>query len=120
MYNAGVLGRLMAEVNENADARPRDALWSQGARGAALTFYALLPATLPRCLAYALYRWEVCVRATAVVGIVGAGGLGRRLSEQLTRFDYPAVATTLLFFVGLTFLADLVSTSVRRGLRAEG
>lgn len=117
LYNAGVLGRLMAEVNENAPDAPRRSLATQGASGITGIFYALLPQTLPRHLAYVLYRWEVCIRATAVVGLVGAGGLGRRLSEQLTSFNFPAVMTTLLFFLALTFLVDLISTGVRRVVR---
>lgn len=118
VYNLGVLGRLMAEVMENRDQRPGRALAAQGASAAQVFFYAVLPQTLPRCLAYILYRWEVCIRATAVVGIVGAGGLGRRLDEQLTRFDYPSVLTTLFFYLGLTFLVDGISTLIRRSLRA--
>jgi phosphonate transport system permease protein len=117
LYNLGVLGRLMAEVTENVDNRPLRALIAQGASPPQVFLYGVLPKTLPRCVSYILYRWEVCIRATAIVGIVGAGGLGRRLSEQLTRFDYPAVVTTLLFFIGLTFLVDLISATVRRTLR---
>jgi phosphonate transport system permease protein len=117
LYNGGVLGRLMTEVNENASDLPRRALAAQGASGAQTIFYGLLPQTLPRCIAYILYRWEVCIRATAIVGIVGAGGLGRRLDEQLNRFDYPAVFTILLFYLALTFLVDMISALVRRTVR---
>jgi phosphonate transport system permease protein len=59
----------------------------------------------------------VCIRATAVVGIVGAGGLGRALDEQLNRFDFPAVTTVLLFYLVLTFVVDMISALVRRTLR---
>lgn len=117
LYNLGVLGRLMAEVAENADDRPLRALRAQGASPAQVFLYGVLPAALPRDLAYVLYRWEVCIRATAVVGIVGAGGLGRLLSEQMTRFDYRGVTTTLLFYLALTFLVDLISAAVRRAVR---
>jgi len=59
----------------------------------------------------------VCIRATVIVGLVGAGGLGRLLTEQLSSFDYRGVVTTLLFFIGLTFIVDLISTLVRRTIR---
>ena len=117
LYNFGILGRLKAEVVENLDDRPLRALKAQGAPEGGLFLYGVLPATLPRFVAYSLYRWEVCIRATVIVGLVGAGGLGRLLTEQLSSFDYPGVAATLIVFVLLTFLVDLISASVRRTMR---
>lgn len=117
LYTLGVLGRLMAEVVENLDRRPLDALRAQGASGWQVFLYGVLPETLPRFTAYLLYRWEVSIRATVMVGLVGAGGLGRLLTEQLSSFDYQGVAMTVLFYIGLTFLVDLVSVVVRRDLR---
>jgi phosphonate transport system permease protein len=117
VYTLGVLGRLMAEVTENLDARPLRALKAQGASGAQIFLYGVLPATVPRNTAYLLYRWEVAIRATAMVGLVGAGGLGRLLQEQMSSFDYSAVLGTLIFYVGLTFLVDMVSALARRDLR---
>ncbi|MDP9453816.1 MAG: ABC transporter permease subunit, partial [Actinomycetota bacterium] len=103
VYNFGILGRLMAEVVENLDPRPVRALRSQGA-GAAQSFaYGALPRTLPRFAAYGLYRWEVTIRETVVVGLVGAGGLGSLLALQLAAFDYQAVTATLVALVTLTF-----------------
>jgi phosphonate transport system permease protein len=116
-YNLGVLGRLMAETTENVDARPLRALKSQGATNAQLFLYGVLPQTLPKNLAYILYRWEVCVRATVVVGLVGAGGLGRLLGDHLASFSYRSVLTSLIFYVGLTFLVDMISAAVRRAVR---
>jgi phosphonate transport system permease protein len=117
LYNLGVLGRLMAEVTENADSRPLRALKGQGATNAQVFAYGVLPQTLPKNLAYVLYRWEVCVRATVVVGLVGAGGLGRVLADQLAAFDYRSVLTSLIFYIGLTFLVDVQSALVRRAVR---
>ncbi|HVM03482.1 MAG TPA: ABC transporter permease subunit, partial [Acidimicrobiales bacterium] len=79
--------------------------------------YATLPAALPRFVAYAVYRWEVTLREAVVVGLVGAGGLGRLLSAQLSAFDYRGAAATLLALVLLTFAADLVGVAIRRSLR---
>ncbi|MGP1384154.1 MAG: PhnE/PtxC family ABC transporter permease [Thainema sp.] len=117
LHNLGILGRLMAEVNENADEAPARALRALGASGSAVVLYSLLPQNLPRFLAYILYRWEVCIRATVIVGLVGAGGLGRLLTEQISSFDYAGVVTTLGVFIVLTFAVDWVSTSARRVLR---
>lgn len=117
VYNMGVLGRLMSQVNESADTRPMRALQAQGASAAQILLYGLLPASLPKCIGYVMYRWEVCVRATVVVGVVGAGGLGQLLEEQLAAFDYRSVATTLAFYVALTLFVDLLSSVVRRAVK---
>lgn len=117
LYNLGILGRLMAEVTENIDQRPLRALRAQGASSAQLFLYGVLPATLPRHLAYVLYRWEVCIRATVMVGFVGAGGIGRLLADQLGSFDYRAVVTSLVAMLVLTFAVDSLSSRIRRTLR---
>ncbi|MEP0837133.1 ABC transporter permease subunit [Trichocoleus sp. AS-A1] len=117
LHNLGILGRLMAEVTENLDERPLRSLKALGASGSQVFLYGVLPRTLPRFIAYILYRWEVCIRATVIVGLVGAGGLGRLLAEQLSSFDYKGLLTTLIMFLALTFIVDMISASVRRTLR---
>lgn len=118
LYNLGILGRLMAEVTENVDQRPLRALQAQGASAVQVLVYGVLPSTLPRCLAYVLYRWEVCIRATVMVGFVGAGGIGRLLADQMSSFDYRSVATSLVAMLVLTFGVDSLSARIRRTLRA--
>ncbi|BAU40780.1 PhnE/PtxC family ABC transporter permease [Leptolyngbya sp. O-77] len=122
LHNLGILGRLMAEVNENLDDRPVRSLHALGASGGQAILYGVLPQNLGRFLAYTLYRWEVCMRETVIVGLVGAGGLGRRLTEQLSSFDYGGLLLTLGCFVALTFLVDLVSQQMRAvvGGRVDG
>lgn len=117
LYNLGVLGRLMAQVHENVDTRPLRALKAQGATSVQMFFYGLLPKVLPRCFAYTLYRWEECTRATVAVGIIGAAGLGRRLSDQLGSFDYRGVVATLIFYILIIFVVDLISSALRRTVR---
>jgi len=117
IHNLGILGRLMAEVIENLDERPLRSLKALGATQSQVFLYGILPLTLPRFLAYILYRWEVCIRATVIVGLVGAGGLGRLLTEQLSSFDYKGLLATLIVFLGLTFVVDMISASIRRSLR---
>ena len=117
LYNLGVLGRLMAEVTENVDRRPLRALKGLGASNPLVFLYGVLPQTFSKNLAFILYRWEVCIRATVVVGLVGAGGLGRVLADQLNSFSYHSLLTTLAVYMGLTFLVDLISAAIRRTLR---
>lgn len=118
LHNLGILGRLMAETVENLDERPLHAIAAGGASDLQVFSYGILPRVWPRFLAYILYRWEVCIRATTVVGLVGAGGLGRLLAEQTSSFDYGAVAVTLLAFGAVTILADWLGTAVRSASRA--
>lgn len=114
IHNLGILGRLMAEVHENLDQRPLVALQVQGVPSTAVFLYGVLPMTLPRFLAYSCYRWEVGMRETVIVGLVGAGGLGRLLSEQLSSFDGSAVIWTLGCFVLLSLSVDWFSHQLVR------
>ena len=117
IHNFGILGRLMAEVNENLLEAPLRGLRSLGATGSGIIFYGILPTNLARFLAYILYRWEVCLRETVIVGLVGAGGLGRLMTEQLSSFDYSGLAATLTVFVLLTVAVDFVSGWMRAAVQ---
>ena len=117
IYNAGVLGRLLAELVENLDHRGEDVLRASGASRVQAFCYDRLPRLAPGFASLGLYRWEVTIRETVVVGLVAAGGLGYVLDAELAAFDYPAVAGTLLALVAVTALVDLLSTRLRRGLR---
>ncbi|HEY9738135.1 MAG TPA: ABC transporter permease subunit, partial [Trichocoleus sp.] len=117
MHNLGILGRLMAESNETLDQKPIRALRTLGASSGQVVLYGILPQNLARFLAYILYRWEVCTRETVIVGLVGAGGLGRLLTEQLSSFDYANLTVTLAAFVALTLGVDLISQQMRNAIR---
>lgn len=117
LHNLGILGRLKAEVVENLDTRPLDPLKAQGTPNSLIFLYGVLPLTASRFLAYDLYRWEVCMRETVIVGLVGAGGLGRVLTEQISSFDYRGMVVTLSGFLLLTFGVDWLSAIARRSLR---
>ena len=114
LYNLGILGRLKAEAIENLDERPSNSLQAMGAPPVHVFLYGVVPRAMPRFIGYTLYRWEVCVRATLVVGLVGAGGLGRLLAEQIASFDYRGMTSTLLAFFVLTVLIDWGSAWARR------
>lgn len=117
IYNMGVLGRLMAEVLENMDRRPSEAIRALGAGGRSVFLYGTAPTITPRYVSYSLYRWENAIRETVIVGIVGAGGLGRELSQGLSAFNYRAVLAILICLILLTFAVDMTSSAVRRQLR---
>lgn len=117
VYTAGVLGRLMAESAENIDDRPPHALRANGASGAKVFLYGVLPAAVPRFVAFGLYRWEVTIRETVIVGVVGAAGLGVLLDHQLSSFHYGGATATLITLIVVTLAVDLTSAAIRRTLR---
>ncbi len=117
VYEAGVLTRLFAETVRERDRRPSAVLVASGAGPVAALAYGDLAAAAPRLAALALYRWEVVVRETVMVGVVGAGGLGQLVRDDLAARDLAAVATVAAVFVGLTVVVDAASAVLRRGLR---
>ncbi len=117
IYNAGILGRLQSEVLENADPRPAQVLAATGATAPGAITYATVPAVSGRFVALGLYRWEVAIRETVIVGVVGAAGLGRRLDEQTSSFDYDGILATILALLVVTVAVDVVSAAIRRSLR---
>jgi phosphonate transport system permease protein len=117
LYNLGILGRLMAESVENFDDRAGRALRAGGAGPAQSFLYGMLPGISPRFVAYGLYRWEVAIRETVVVGVVGAGGLGVLLQERISSFDHAGVVSVLIALVLLTLTVDMLSAAMRRALQ---
>jgi phosphonate transport system permease protein len=113
-HTTGVLGRLFADALENASPLPESTLRINGAAGAAAFLYATLPQTLPQMVSYALYRWENNIRAAAVLGVVGAGGLGQMLKYHLSLFQMQSAATVILAMLLLVALVDVASFSLRR------
>ncbi len=117
IYTAAVLARLFGEGLENSDQQVRSGLTALGGANIGTFAYGALPAVAPGWASAALYRWEVTTRETVVVGMVGAGGLGRVLQSQFTSFDYRGVLFTLLALIALTVAVDMVSATLRKRLR---
>ena len=114
LHTTGVLGRLFAEALENASAGPADALRAQGVGKTRVFLYATLPLVLPQLLSYTLYRWENNIRAAAVLGVVGAGGLGQLLSFHMGLFHMGKTATILGAMLVLVAAVDALSYGARR------
>jgi phosphonate transport system permease protein len=117
IYNVGVLARLQAEVVENGDQRPAEVLAAMGATAPGALTLATIPAVAGRFTALGLYRWEVAIRETVIVGVVGAAGLGRRLDEQTSSFNYDGILATILALLVVTISVDVASASIRRTIR---
>lgn len=113
LYTGGILARLSAEAWEVVDTRPLDALRDAGVSPLVAGIAAVLPPSAMQLLSYTLYRFEICVRDTAVVGVVGAAGLGRLFQENLASFRFPAVTTLLAASVAVSAASELFSRWAR-------
>ena len=114
LHTSGVLGRLFAESIENAGAGPAFALRCRGISEAKIFWYATLPQVLPQLMSYTLYRWENNIRAAAVLGVVGAGGLGQMLAFHMGLFQMGETGSILLAMLVLVALVDALSYASRR------
>ncbi|MES2125979.1 MAG: phosphonate ABC transporter, permease protein PhnE [Pseudomonadota bacterium] len=115
-HTSGVLGRLFADALENAEPLPEQTLRINGAAPLAAFLYATLAQTLPQMLSYTLYRWENNIRAAAVLGVVGAGGLGQMLKYHLSLFQMQSAATVVIAMLLLVAMVDAISFALRRAL----
>ncbi|WP_066336741.1 phosphonate ABC transporter, permease protein PhnE [Azohydromonas lata] len=117
LHTSGVLGRLFAEAMENAPRDAATALRTQGVTGWRVLAYATLPQVLPQLLSYTLYRWENNIRAAAVLGVVGAGGLGQLLAFHMGLFHMGKTATVLIAMLLLVAFVDGLSFAMRRWMK---
>jgi len=110
---SGMLGKVYAEIFESVDQRPAHALMQAGSGRLAAFLYGVLPNAAAEMLSYSVYRWECAIRASVVMGFVGAGGLGQQIDLSLRMFAGGEVASILLTFFVLVLLADLLSRLLR-------
>lgn len=121
-HTAGALGKLFSEVNENADLKPVEGLASVGATWGQRMWLGIIPQVLPNYFSYALLRFEINIRASAILGFVGAGGIGYELKNAMSwgqgKYDEAAAIFILLF---LTIVAvDQMSSHIRNRLVHQG
>ncbi len=120
LHTMGALGKLFAEVHEDADPRIVDGVRASGGSWAQAMRYGVLPQSLPGLLSFGLLRFEINVREASVLGIVGAGGIGEELYLAVRQFEYPDISAILLLMLAMVTLIDLLCGRLRhRILGAE-
>lgn len=111
---AGMLGKVYAEIFESVDPVPTRALLGAGSSRLQAFAYGVLPQATGEMLSYTVYRWECAVRASVVMGFVGAGGLGQQMDLSMRMFAGGEVASMLMTFLMLVLMADMISQALRR------
>jgi phosphonate transport system permease protein len=116
VYTAIVLAKLYSEAIEAIEPGPVEAVRATGATTLQVLRWGVLPQLVPQFLSFTLYRFETNIRAAAVLGFVGAGGIGFYIQTYLRLLNYPAAATVLLVLIGLVMIVDFASSRLRARL----
>jgi phosphonate transport system permease protein len=111
---AGMLGKIYGEILESGNTDSSESLLRNGAGRLQTFFYAVLPQNLTELTSYTVYRWECAIRSSAVLGFVGAGGLGQQMDNSMRMFNGSEVATILIIFMILVALSDSFSNLLRK------
>ncbi|KEK23156.1 phosphonate ABC transporter, permease protein PhnE [Bacillus gaemokensis] len=114
LHSIGMLGKLYSEGIENIDKGPTEALIATGANRFQVLWYAVLPQVLPDFLSYTLYRFEINIRSAAILGVIGAGGIGTPLIFALSSRNWSRVGIILLGIIIMVIIIDFISSSIRK------
>lgn len=117
LHSAGMVGKFYAEAIEHVDLKPLEAAQAAGAGRLQVIFHAVMPQVLPQLADITIYRWEYHFRASAVLGIVGAGGIGFELMAALRLIKYDEVAAILLTVLACVLVVDSLGAALRRRLK---
>ncbi|MEE3295368.1 MAG: ABC transporter permease subunit, partial [Pseudomonadota bacterium] len=114
IHTTGALGKLFSEVHENADLKSCEAIRSSGGGWIPQMRYGILPQVLPNIISYALLRFEINIRASTVIGFVGAGGIGQELYLVINFNYYEEVSAIILLIILTVITIDIASGALRQ------
>jgi phosphonate transport system permease protein len=117
LHSVGMVAKFYAEAIEHVDPKPLEAAVAAGASRLQVITHAVLPQVLPQLADITIYRWEYHFRASAVLGIVGAGGIGFELMAALRLINYDQVAAILLTILACVLLVDGIGARLRKALK---
>ncbi|WLD94151.1 phosphonate ABC transporter, permease protein PhnE [Alkalihalobacillus sp. AL-G] len=116
IFSLGILAKLISETVESIDMNPLEAVRASGGNTLQVIWYAVVPQVLPQFVSFTLYVFEINVRASVVLGFVGAGGIGLILRQQMNFLSYQNVSTIIVITFVIVVIVDYISNKVRRGL----
>ena len=114
MRSVGFIAKMSAEAIEDIDPGPVEAIRAVGGNGFQVLLYAILPQVLPQVLGVIVFEWEINIRRSAILGLVGAGGLGLMFFRQMNTFNFPGVTTVILAILGIILIGEVVSHFARK------
>ena len=114
IHSIGTLGKLSSEVIEGIDEGPLESIKCSGGSKINELLFGVVPQVMPTITSYWLYRFEINLRASAVLGVVGAGGVGAELINQLRFRDFPRAGTVLVVTIMMVLIVDTISAAIRR------
>ncbi len=116
MRSVGFIAKMSSEAIEDIDKEPVEAIRAVGGNNFQVMRYAILPQVLPAVIGVIIFEWEINIRRSAVLGLVGAGGLGLAFFRQMNTFNYPGVTTVILAILALILLGEVLSYFSRRAV----
>ncbi|PSL51320.1 phosphonate transport system permease protein [Salsuginibacillus halophilus] len=114
LHNIGVLGKLISELIEAAEDGPQEAMKATGATRRIAQLFAIIPQIWPNVLSHYFYRFEVAIRTSLVLGIIGGGGIGQRLYNDFNSYNYEGVAVAIVVIMVLVLAVDFLGSFVRK------
>ncbi|MFM1816869.1 MAG: hypothetical protein RLZ98_3564, partial [Pseudomonadota bacterium] len=116
VHNIGIIAKLFSEAVEAIDPRPVEGIRATGASRLQEVIYGIIPQVMPLWSSFTLYRFETNVRSATVLGLVGAGGIGQPLYENIRSFNYAETAAIIIIVVVTVMIIDVISAQLRRFL----
>jgi phosphonate transport system permease protein len=116
LHSVASLGKLYSEAIESIDAGPIEAVTATGANRLQVIVYAVVPQVIPQLIAFTLYRWDINVRMSTVVGLVGGGGVGFLLTQYINTLAWPQAAAALWVIAIVVVGLDLISARIRHSV----
>lgn len=117
LRSIGFCSKLLYEAIEEIDPKPIEALASTGGSGAQVVSYGIVPQVMPAFAGISVYRWDINVRESTIVGLVGAGGIGLQLDASINSLQWSQVTVIFILIIGLVVVAEWVSAKVRNAIR---
>ena len=112
----GFIAKMSAEAIEDINYGQVEAIRATGGNGFQVLLYAILPQVLPQILSVIIFEWEINLRRSAVLGLVGAGGLGLVIFRQMNTFNFPGVTSVIIVILGIVLIGEIISLKIRKAL----